>query len=390
MAELRGESSPYLQVKGQLDLTQKLTGKLGLTRLSGKIGAGLTSTETYVVSGSAGTLTIKEDSVNPIVFPEYLTLVLSTNTTAQIAIDSWVLDEDMDGSSVAGTFQHEAVYTMPEHILGTKPQVFFTVNVKPVLNALGGTKSIHDGYVWHVFNSSDDFEIEEYTKSAKIDFVVVGGGGASGRHGSSGAVHAGGGGGGAVVVKANHIISKDLYSVTIGAGGVITTSDVIRAGNGEDSSFDTYIAKGGGSGGNGYMVAESYRVGADGGCGGGAGNYGTVSLGGSSNQPTYEDADVFGNAGAPSNYSTPYRHGGGGGGAGGNPVYEVPGPGKLTFAGTFGKGGDGSQLLNAGSGTAGAANTGEGGNAPITSVIQSYAGGSGVVVIRYSADYILE
>ncbi len=389
MAEIKGESTPYIQKSGKLDLYQNIQGSLKMPMLNGRKGKGLASTITYADYGTAGTELRKEDDPNPIVFPEYLTMFVSTGTSFQIYIDDWILDEDMDGTSVVGTFQHEAVYEIPDYILGTKPQVFFTVNVKTVLNALGGTKTIHNGYVWHVFNSSDDFDITEYTKSAKIDFVVVGGGGACGRHGSSGFVHAGGGGGGAVVVKENHIISKDLYSVTIGAGGAITTSYTTRAGNGGDSSFDTYIAKGGGSGGNGYNVAED-RVGANGGCGGGAGSYGTVSLGGSSNQPTYEDADVFGNAGAPSNYSTPYRHAGGGGGAGGNPVYEVPGAGKLTFAGTFGKGGDGSQLSNSGSGTAGAANTGEGGNAPITTVIQSYAGGSGVVVIRYSDSYLLE
>ncbi|MBS4062461.1 MAG: hypothetical protein KG029_18845, partial [Bacteroidetes bacterium] len=193
MAELKGLSSPYIQKKGQMDFIQNLTGKIGRVLLSGKMGAGLTSTVVTFVSANIPSITVKEDDPNEIIFPEYVNVVLNPSGTIQVPVDSWVLDEDMDGSAVIGTFQHEAFYTLPEHILGTPTRVFWTVNVRPVLIISGGTLNSYTGYKSRAFLSAGNLVISEISKSAKLDVLIVAGGGGGGK-GVSSLGNAGGGG----------------------------------------------------------------------------------------------------------------------------------------------------------------------------------------------------
>ena len=98
--------------------------------------------------------------------------------------------------------------------------------------------------------------------------LVVGGGGAGGRQ-------QGGGGGGGQVVDTTIDLTPGSYTVTVGAGGVPTTTDKKPAGiNGGASSIaqgDNVLvsAMGGGAGGN-YQNGKTNRDGEAGGNGGGA------------------------------------------------------------------------------------------------------------------------
>jgi hypothetical protein len=163
---------------------------------------------------------------------------------------------------------------------------------------------------------------------------MIGGGGGGGYYG-------GGGGAGACIVAIGHTLPAGVCNVIVGDGGASNSSTNVDAGRGGDSSISVgettlYLAKGGGSGGNGWANGNP------GGCGGGAG-IGTIGMvssrsGGndvSTNivngvpnlgptipiQPTYA---IFGNKGGDqldntnnlSRYSSP--GGGGIGAAGGN------------------------------------------------------------------------
>jgi len=206
------------------------------------------------------------------------------------------------------------------------------------LGATGGTiTEITDGgvdYRVHTFTSSGTFEVT--SGSNDIDVLVVGGGGSGGTH------HGGGGGAGGLVYKSAHPVTLGSYSVVVGDGGdgVLTpgnTTSNLEGNPGSDSTFDGFVALGGG-GGNGYDITDR-RVSQNGGSGGGGANWDSATLGGLAEQPgTNPTADIdAGNAG----YDTPGNEdiGGGGGGAGGAPgggYNNMDGGAGLFFGDKFG------------------------------------------------------
>lgn len=112
----------------------------------------------------------------------------------------------------------------------------------------------------------------------QIDLFLVGGGGAggTGRTNSGYAYPGGGGGGGYTLTRTVIIIGKEIeYGVTIGSGGVYTST---TGGKGGDTIAFGFTANGGDGGGGG-----SYNsFGGNGGSGGGAGTVGTnIGNGGS-------------------------------------------------------------------------------------------------------------
>jgi hypothetical protein len=268
------------------------------------------------------------------------------------------------------------------------------VGTTPVIapKAAGGDIIVSDGTYWyHAFLSSGTF-----TPSSNLscDYLVVAGGGGAGNS-SNGAGGGAGGlrstvtatGGGGSLESALSVVSGTVYPVTVGAGGA-------GSANGNNSIFSSITSIGGGYGGNGGAGS----AGATGGSGGGVYNYPTYSAGsGTANQ-----GFAGGNGTAvPPNY---YAGGGGGAGAagsspnGGNGVqitalatptgtgansgYYAGGGAGAADAGTrgvggLGGGGTGGLPQNVG-GTAGTANTGGGGGG------YPYAGGSGIVIVRYA------
>lgn len=269
----------------------------------------------------------------------------------------------------------------------------------------GGKRVGRGDYYVHTFKSDDTFVLTERTA---VDLFIVGGGGAGG---------AGGGGGGSVVALTNVVLDAGSYPVVIGSGAVGTVGGYDNPGQtGQDSSFGTYVAKGGACGGGMYGVGQNGAV--PGGGGSAAGNdsaeqwtFGGKALGNTS---------VVGGRGYGAHTGwADNTLGGGGAGAGGSGVdayvdgqwLGTGGPGVVCgFLGTdvaYGGGGGGGGCgvhglgrdgganggTNSGStggnGADAAANTGGGGGG-YGSYSQSYgkggSGGSGIVIVRYKRD----
>jgi len=245
-----------------------------------------------------------------------------------------------------------------------------------------------------------------------IDVLVVGGGGSGG--GGNGA--GGGGGAGGVVYRTGYtVVGGNTYNLTVGAGGASVTASTL-GNNGSNSTFDTLIAYGGGGGGcwNG-QAAKSGGSGGGGGAGTagtvtgaapvfGQGNYGGAGLSYSSG--VYMGGGGGGAGGPGGTYSSPYNGNGGdgvvlsisgtptwyAGGGGAGSENGVPGLGGMGGGGRGGTPQSGTSTANGGAignwnGQAGTANTGSGGGAGgaynTSPGLNSGAGGSGVVIVRY-------
>lgn len=238
--------------------------------------------------------------------------------------------------------------------------------------------------------------IVNYTLSGpKVRALVVGGGGGSSKQGS------GAGGGGDVIDDANHPVTSQAYTVTIGAGGVGATTVGLTGSNGGDTIFDDLTAIGGGSG------ATADAVGNTGSSGGGSGI--RTSTGGLA---TGVQGYNGGHASSYTGGALPTGGGGGAGGAGGSApnsttggvggvgiasdisgstVYYGAGGGGGNYAsggtrGLGGNGGGGNGGSSSNAATSGTANTGGGAGAPYYETSPRTDGGSGIVIIRYKTD----
>lgn len=207
-----------------------------------------------------------------------------------------------------------------------KLQFYNSVNWVSIgaVNAAGGTIADIGGYRIHTFTSSGTFTVYS---GGNIEYLIVGGGGAGG-----GGRHCGGGGGGAVYIG-NINITSNFYSIVIGAGGTgaglaYNTANPV-ANNGNNSSFGTLTAIGGGGGGVHPSLDISYENGQNGGCGGGGGHGKTKGF-------TVAVSPSFGFNGADSINRAACGGGGGGGQAGSQGTGA-----ELDASGTGGKGGDG-------------------------------------------------
>jgi hypothetical protein len=240
-----------------------------------------------------------------------------------------------------------------------------------------------------------------------IDYLVVAGGG-SGGGGSSGAGGAGGAGGYRTGTGIS-VSAGVTYTVTVGAGAS-TVGVSSSGGKGSNSSISgsglsTITSTGGGIGG--YVNADA----GNGGSGGGGGGNGSTSFG-TGNEGGYNPAE--GNNGGTQFTGTYNWGGGGGGGAGGagqNATTNTPGDGgaginnsitgsSIGYAGgggggawnsgagggtaSHGGGSGGKGLSNGSSGTSNRGGGGGGGGQDRSGGL----GGSGVVIIRYPAEYV--
>jgi hypothetical protein len=217
--------------------------------------------------------------------------------------------------------------------------------------------------------------------SLSVDYLIVAGGGGSGGFGG------GGGAGGALLGSATVLGS---YAIVVGAGGNGESSNDTGGSNGANSSFNSLVAIGGGTGRHGQLATN-------GGSGGGNG-YGWAS-------PASSFVAGQGSSGGGGNGTGPGYPGGGGGGAtgvGGNasansggtagnagagllstisgaPVYyAVGGPGSARSGGVNGSASTGGSSV----GQVGAPNTGNGGGGGLVAWVGKN-GGSGIVIVRY-------
>jgi hypothetical protein len=280
--------------------------------------------------------------------------------------------------------------------------------------AFGGDEVLNDGTYWyHVYRSSGVFSPMQ---SISADVLVVAGGG-----GGGGNTGAGGGAGGLLAFTSQSLTSGTNNTVTVGAGGAgiaNTTANGNRATNGGDSQFGSLTLVKGGGGGGSYSANTTNGYGADGGSGGGGGTAESPNTNAGGN-PTSGQGSAGGTGFA--NTASVYASGGGGGagGVGGNGASLNGGDGGVgsstysswgaatntgqnvsgtyfyagggggaswstTSTGPGGSGGGGAGSFNrTNNGTAGTANTGGGGGGGAESGT-SFAGGSGIVIVRYA------
>ena len=233
------------------------------------------------------------------------------------------------------------------------------------------------GFGYQILGFGSGGGAKEYT----VNFLVIAGGGAGGG--------GGGGGGGAGGYRASgygpsprqtcSIAAGGVLNVVVGAGGASNTGGPPGATKnpGNDSSFSTISASGGGSGGSPgpNPLGEPITWGDDGGSGGGAGHGQRVPSppmakpAGSGNAGSYSPVEGF--DGSPNNFPTGSPSfanpgvGGGGGGASETPPLPTPWPGSGPANTTAGRGGiglpndiSGSAVNYAGGGGGGAGPSG--------------------------------
>jgi hypothetical protein len=287
----------------------------------------------------------------------------------------------------------------------TKGLARYTSNFTPPARALpetGGksfvTVNINAGVV-QKFTTTGTTSWNAPSDVTSVEVLVVGGGG------GGGGSHGGGGGGGGVVYASTYPVTPgQSYTVTVAAGGARTATN--NVGNtGGNSVFGNLTAFGGGGGGYETSGGNSGSSGGGGGGkttgagsgtagqgfaggvgansvgygGGGGGGAGAVGTSGTSNGNslggTGGNGLQFGISGAPTYYA------GGGGGAG----YTGSGAGT-GGSGGLGGGGTGGAYSTSTIGTDGTANTGGGGGGYATngSPYSGGAGGSGIVIVRYT------
>jgi hypothetical protein len=211
--------------------------------------------------------------------------------------------------------------------------------------------------------------------------LIVAGGGSGGD-----SIAGGGGAGGLILTEIP--LTPNTYTVTVGAGGINA--------NGQNSSFGSYVAIGGGKGGN---FTANGNTGGSGGGGGWQGSGGAGTAGQGNNGGNNGSGGGSGGGGGAGNAaavgSTP---------PGGNGLYFAlfdnlglgfpsgwfaGGGGGIRDSGTdtqggLGGGGRGATGTGAVDGTAGIANTGGGGGGGQRNlVVNGKRGGSGIVIIRY-------
>jgi hypothetical protein len=288
------------------------------------------------------------------------------------------------------------------------------------ITATGGTiTTVCTDYKVHTFTGPGTFTVCSVGNPAgsnTVDYLVVAGGG------GGGSSHGGGGGAGGFRESSGAAsgcytasplgscvsalpVSISGYPITVGAGGAAVSVNTGSGNNGNNSVFSTITSTAGGGGGG-----EPTGDAGNGGSGGG--KYACRSLGLGNTPPV---SPPQGNNGGSSAHSSPNYGQGGGGGAtttgvngtsttGGNggtgattsivgsATSYAGGGGGSTYAGgtsgTGGTGGGGNGTKGGPggtNGTAGTTNTGGGGgggerNVPNT---DGFAGGSGIVIIRY-------
>jgi hypothetical protein len=274
---------------------------------------------------------------------------------------------------------------------------------KPVVT--GGTLYSDSTYYYRKFTANGTLSVSGAALTA--DCLVIAGGGGSGTMATTGASMlgaAGGGGAGGLNYQASQTLNTS-YSITIGGGGAANTS-------GTNTTFGSLITATGGGYGGGTSGSNAVQLGASGGSGGGSkrgttsgtssGGAGTAGQGNSGGGVTSGSQAAGGGGGADSAGTAGVGLGGAGNGGNGSSAYStwgsVTSSGKLVSgtyyyaagaaavaasyagsptAGTAGLGGDTST---------GTANTGNGARSQSNGI--GNAGGSGIVIIRYTKSQV--
>ena len=292
-----------------------------------------------------------------------VTVTPSNDTTATVAVPSAIYGQSTN-TVIA--------------IKVTNSDVKSSGNINKTVTTLptGGTISTISGYRIHTFNSSADFVTYD-TKT--LEYLIVAGGGGGGWD-------VGGGGGAGGMLTGSVSKSAGTYSIVIGAGAAGNPNNSTQN-SGNNTTALSLTAIGGGGAGNWVTGGNSNGTnnGADGGSGGGAGGWDQSRTGGNGTASQ-------GNDGGDATTASTGRTGGGGGGAGGDGAndstasYVAGGSGlasSITGSSvTYAEGGKGGNDLAYSEQENGRINKGDGGDGAGGG--PSSAGGSGVVIVRYT------
>jgi len=298
------------------------------------------------------------------------------------------------------------------------------------IEATGGTIVDCGNFRTHIFTGPGTFTVSKAPATGTVEYLVVAGGAGGGMD------RAGGGGAGGYrqnypsPTTAGLPVTAQGYPITVGSGGASGTlpspgpAPQVRGKSGNNSIFSTITSAGGGGGGSGNGGTDcAPRPGVAGGSGGGAGQGGSITgpggagntppvsppqgnTGGVGSQPIGQNNSGGGGGGAGATGSNAPGSAGGAGGIGSPiattffgptaPTYGTPGPAPGRFfagggggggcgipGGTGGAGGGGNGGGSPGPGTAGTINTGGGGGGGTDTLTGGFAGGSGIIAIRY-------
>lgn len=317
-------------------------------------------------------------------------------------------------------------------LLPVAPAEALTVSAGNCTATVDSTSGVYvaesGGYCYVAFATNSltySWQVPSYIATAQI--LMVAGGGAGG----SAAWGGGGGAGQVLFASAYPVTANATVSLYVGAGGTSGNTNIYdqagnRSTNGTNSWFgssSTFYAVGGGAGASFANGNTSYINGSAGGSGGGATEYCGASSGGAastnipanvSNRYGFKGGDIGG-----CNYQSG-SGGGGAGAAGGDATSSVSGAGGAGIntysawftalgrfgvsgfiaggggggsSGTLGAGGSGGGGKGGGSATPwrgadATANTGSGGGGASYSNggYVGGAGGSGLIIIKYSSD----
>jgi len=343
------------------------------------------SSEIYITNYlSSNAKVLSSDSVtedNSTTGYQVLVAGLSSSTSA---INSITLTSNTSSNIVAGS--SFALYGIAD------------VNATPAIapKASGGNIQTDGTYWYHTFLSSGTFTP---AVGLSCDLLVIGAG--------AGGAKNGGGGAGVLTYSAANSLTATSYTVTVGAGGAGGGTISAAVGTSGGASSINSISGAGGTGGRGVSAATNPLQGGDSGSftggagaaatiyrggGGGAGTSGNGTTGvaaGSSGNNTGGAGGIGSNtysswASATSTGVSGYYASGGGGGGGYSTGYNSAGGSASSGGGGAGGAGGGNTAV---SGTVGTANTGGGGGGGGVGGItdgSGVAGGSGIVIIRYT------
>jgi hypothetical protein len=378
-------------------------------------------------SGSLGRIAGSSERADP---NGNLSPVTGTTTFGTIgySIQSGSLPSGLTLNSTTGAFVGTATQVVGSDVVsnftvritlsetGTTSDRAFSITVGSdalYISASGGSEATNGDYKIHTFTSPGTFTVSSAGNSCgsnAVDYLVVAGGGGGGGCQGAGAGSAGGyrescGVGYTSSPRGSGVsqvpVTAQGYPITVGGGGAGSSPAANPGNQGSNSSFSSVTSTGGGYGGRGGGPPAS-APGGPGGSGGGGGGR-SNRAGGAGNSPPVSPAQGFNGGNSKSASSPTVDHGGGGGGAtavGGNSPGSAGGAGGAGATtgitgsnNTYGGGGGGGSENNntgaggsggGGSNSAGSANTGGGGGgrsgAPVAS---GFAGGSGIVIIRY-------
>ena len=324
--------------------------------------------------------------------------VASNGSLAKYNLVDQTIDDFQDSSGIdASSSTNEVRYPDGSYVAGGTTS-----------NPTGGTITTVGSNTVHSFLTTANFVA---SVAGTVDALVVAGGGSGGGAHYDGG-RGGGGGGGGVRVMPAFAVTAATHAATVGA----LTNGTGAGVQGNDSTFMTITANGGGGGGYGSNNAGTPSAnGGTGGSGGGGGSGSqpaSARSGGAGNEGGFDPVEGYagGSVGATTDSN---RGGGGGGGAGeagesslnvpnslanggdgiqndyrtgSNVYYGGGGGGGGALANTSGgQGGGGVGYAHANHGGDATANTGGGGGAGAGTVQHSNGGdgASGIVVLRY-------